>query len=310
MKDFEHRVPIDPDDDGFTGRECPSADCKKYFKIEFGTGLKEVSHCFCPYCGHKGEQNEFFTQEQIDYAVSIGINELFKHITPELKKLERKFGGGLLSFEMKVDTSKLRQPVKHYYEKELETIVVCEDCTLRYTIYGLYGFCPDCGHHNSKQIFNTNLQLIDAYLTLALSAEPVVSESLIGDALENLISQFEAFGKATLEVLIDVLQIQTVADRPGFQQIQHARDWLIKNANVDIAQDLDSKEWNNVKRCYQKRHALSHKAGIIDELYVAKANDSQAVIGRKITLTREEVTELRNQLSLMAERLWHHAHQK
>ena len=33
-------IPIKPDEDGFTGRECPHSDCEGYFKIELGTGLE------------------------------------------------------------------------------------------------------------------------------------------------------------------------------------------------------------------------------------------------------------------------------
>jgi hypothetical protein len=308
MKDFVKRVPIKPDKDGFVGRECPSSSCRKYFKVQFGTGLKGVSHCICPYCGHKADHKNFFTQAQKEYAKSIGVNELFKHITPELKKLERKIVGGRFRIEMKVDTSRLLHPVKYYLEKQLETIVVCDICTLRYAIYGLYGFCPDCGNHNSQQIFKTNLHIIDEYISIAEKSEPTISESLIGDALENLISQFEAFGKATIDILVDFLNLQNVAERPGFQQIQHARDWLMKNADVDIAQDLSDQQWNSVKRCYQKRHLLSHRAGIVDNSYFEKANDRQAVIGRKIHLSRDEVAELRESLLCMADRLWLRTH--
>jgi len=34
-------IPIPPDNEGYTGRECPK--CKAYFKIVFGTGPKGTS---------------------------------------------------------------------------------------------------------------------------------------------------------------------------------------------------------------------------------------------------------------------------
>ena len=42
-------------------------------------------------------------------------------------------------------------------EKQLETEVVCVNCTLRYSVYGVFAFCPDCGQHNSLQILDKNL---------------------------------------------------------------------------------------------------------------------------------------------------------
>lgn len=46
--DMKIGVILPPDDKGFTGRECPQ--CKRYFKVKFGTGL-HGSTCCCPYCG-------------------------------------------------------------------------------------------------------------------------------------------------------------------------------------------------------------------------------------------------------------------
>src|SRR5580704_1607129 len=50
-------VPIQPDEEGYIGRECPVETCVGYFKITPGTGLKGPAPCHCPYCGHSGEQN-------------------------------------------------------------------------------------------------------------------------------------------------------------------------------------------------------------------------------------------------------------
>ena len=60
-------IPIQPDEDGFTGRECPNGDCESYFKVQFGTGLDEEGiPCHCPYCGHTAPHDEFGTKEQIE----------------------------------------------------------------------------------------------------------------------------------------------------------------------------------------------------------------------------------------------------
>lgn len=46
-------APIEADEDGFAGRECPNKDCGGYFKIGFGTGLegddgrKSQHRCVC-----------------------------------------------------------------------------------------------------------------------------------------------------------------------------------------------------------------------------------------------------------------------
>lgn len=84
-------VAIEPDADGYVGRECPVADCLGYFKITFGTGVKGPAPCYCPYCGHKGESNTFFTQEQIDYAQSVALRVLLRTLFPRSTPSDAKF---------------------------------------------------------------------------------------------------------------------------------------------------------------------------------------------------------------------------
>ena len=51
-------------------------------------------------------------------------------------------------------------PIHRYREPQLETVVTCSDCTLRYSVYGVFGFCPDCRKHNSLEILNKNLDVV------------------------------------------------------------------------------------------------------------------------------------------------------
>ncbi len=61
-------VRIEPDAEGYIGRECPVEAGLGYFKITPGTGIKVPAPCHCPYCGHSGDQKNFFTKEQLEYA--------------------------------------------------------------------------------------------------------------------------------------------------------------------------------------------------------------------------------------------------
>ncbi|MGO9059204.1 MAG: hypothetical protein ACLQU2_17720 [Candidatus Binataceae bacterium] len=116
-------IPIQPDKDGYVGRECPIKECLGYFKVTPGTGIKASARCFCPYCGHHGESNTFFTQEQIEYAQSVVIRKVTDTIHADLKSLEFEhkpqdaFGIGI---SMKVHPSAPR-PIRYYREKQLET---------------------------------------------------------------------------------------------------------------------------------------------------------------------------------------------
>ena len=82
-----------------------------------------------------------------------------------------------------------------------------------------------------------------------------------------------------------------------FQNLEGARQSVQKEVGIDIATTGTAEEWEFLCRCFQKRHLLAHKLGVVDEDYVKKAKDPEAVLGRNILVTKEEVTRLLEVLS-------------
>ena len=190
-------VTIPQDEDGYLGRECPIPECEGYFKITPGTGIKGPAPCYCPYCGHAGDPKTFCTKEQIEYAKSVVKRKVVEAVRSDLKALEfdhkpkGPFGIGI-SMKLKPGAP---VPIRWYQEKNLETEIACDECTLRYAIYGVFGWCPDCGVHNSLQILNKNLELAKKKLALMATVDSELSETLIADALAGIVSAFDGFGR-------------------------------------------------------------------------------------------------------------------
>jgi hypothetical protein len=276
-------VQLGVDDEGYLGRECPNEKCLGYFKITPGTGVKGPAPCHCPYCGHTAEQDHFYTQAQIEYAKSVAFRQFADAFHKDLKTLEFNhkpqgpFGIGL---SMKVKNGPL-PAIRYYQEETLETKVTCDQCTLRFAIYGVFGWCPDCGAHNSLQILSKNFELAKKELLLAESADTDLAEHLIGDALENIVSAFDGFGRERCS--------QRKADI-RFQNIAGARRRVQQTFGFDFASVLTAEEWTTICRTFEKRHLLAHKLGVIDEDYVRKANDPSAMVGRRIRVAPEEVS--------------------
>ena len=187
-----NRIPITikADEDGFIGRECPVQECEGYFKVTFGTGLQgENLPCHCPYCGHIGKHDTFWTKEQVEYAQSVAIRKITDTVFKDLKSMEfesKPRGGFGIGFSLKVKPGR-PVPIRYYREKQLETTVICENCSLKYAIYGVFAHCPDCGVHNSKQILYKNLELSAKEIDLANQADDEMKELLLNDALENVV---------------------------------------------------------------------------------------------------------------------------
>lgn len=290
-------ISIPRDKDGYVGRECPIEKCLGYFKITPGTGVTEPSPCHCPYCGHAGEQNTFFTQEQINYARSVAIQKITGAVRKDFKSLEfdhRPRGAFGIGISMKLQDAPLPL-IQHYREKELETEVLCSQCTLRYAIYGVFGWCPDCGVHNSLQILWKNLEVARKKLTLAKSLDMDLANHLIGDALENVVATFDGFGRE-----ICAHKGQDIR----FQNLAGAKHKVESLFHFDFTDVLIPSEWDDTVKAYQKRHLLAHKLGVVDEDYLQRTHDSTAILGRKIKIESEEVIALASIVERLGQRLY------
>ena len=304
-------ISLPKDEDGYLGRECPITDCKGYFKITPGTGLSDIADCYCPYCGHTADNDEFHTQEQIEYAESIVIREVTDAFTKDLKSLEFDYkprGALGIGFSMKVDPGP-RHPIHYYREETLETHIECSNCTLKYAVYGVFAYCPDCGQHNSLQILNKNFNLIIKILELAAESDGELEKQLIEDALENCISAFDGFGREVCNIYSDKSANVEKAIKIRFQNLKDAQIKVQKQFNVDITQGLSNDEWESTVKGFQKRHLLAHKMGVIDREYIDKTADAEAVVGRMIKIERDEIKEIIKVLRKLSSNLFEQLNQ-
>ncbi len=226
------------DENSFMGRECPQPDCEGDFKIEVGTGLKgDGIPCHCPYYGHAAGHDQFWTEAQIEYAQSVALRKITDAFHKDLKKLEfdhkpkGPFGIGL---SMKVTPSPL-PPIRYYREKQLETEMVCTHCTLRYSVYGVFAFCPDCGQHNSIQILDNNLEIVGKMLNMAAREEIILAEKIIENALEDCVSAFDGFGRELCRVHASKARIPEKAEKMKFQNLESARQSFLDLFRIDLS---------------------------------------------------------------------------
>jgi len=176
-------------------------------------------------------------------------------------------GGFGIGISMKVTSQP--QSYHHWYrEKELETDVVCDQCTLIYAIYGAFAFCLDCGSHNSLTILRKNLELAEKVVALAGAQDREVAEYLVGDALENIVSAFDGFGREICRVAGPKATNPSDAEDVRFQNLIGARGRVQKHFGFDLMTSISTQDWEFACRCFQKRHLLAHKMGLIDDDYV------------------------------------------
>lgn len=197
-------------------------------------------------------------------------------------------------------------PIHYYREKELETELVCEQCGLRYAIYGVFAFCPHCGAHNSLQMLARNLEIATKEVGLSATVEEPLRSHLVGDALENAVSSFDGFGREAVRVHALKASNPTKAENLSFQDLRSTCRALLDLFGFDLAAGIDSGDWDFVCCCFQKRHLLAHKMGVVDAKYLKATSDENAVAGRKVTLDGEEVMRLTACLRLLGQWLVQH----
>ena len=296
-------IPISADDNGFIGHECPQEACEGYFKIVLGTGLEgEGLPCHCPYCGHTALHDEFCTEDQIEYATSVALRQITDALHKDFKRLEfdhKPRGAFGMGISMKVTRGR-PTPIHYYREKQLETEVVCTNCTLRYAVYGVFAFCPDCGQHNSLQILDENLKVVGKILDLATGAGAALAERLIENALEDCVSAFDGFGRELCRVHANRASRPVEAKRISFQNLDGARAGVLKMFGIDLGAAVTPEEWREAVTAFQKRHLIAHKLSVVDQHYINKTGDIRAFVGRKIEVSAAEVRRLAGLIKTLA----------
>ena len=300
-------VTIPKDPDGYMGRECPESNCLGYFKVKPGTGLtgKDLP-CVCPYCGHSAATDQFWTKDQVEYAKSVAFRKITDALHGDLKSMEfnhRPEGPFGIGISMTVKAGRT-VPIRHYKEKGLETHIVCSGCTLEYAVYGLFAFCPDCGIHNSLQILERNLELALKQVALAAGVNDVeLARHLIEDVLENCVSAFDGFGRETCRVRAGVSADPVRCERVSFQNLPRAAKNLTELFSIDLRAAIDPADWGGAHLAFMKRHLIAHRSGVIDQAYVDDTSDPPSFLGRRVSVTAEEVRQLSEIVGRIGERL-------
>ena len=289
-------VSIPTDDEGYIGRECPIAACEGYFKVKPGTGLtgKDLP-CHCPYCGHVASPKDFFTRDQIDFAKSVAFRELVGAFRREIKKMEfdiKPRGPFGIGISMKLKPGQ-PIPLKRYRERTLETHVCCSNCTLDYSVYGIFAFCPDCGTHNSLQILQKNIDLVRKQLSLADAQDDAeLKRHLIEDALENCVSSFDGFAREACRIAGSRSGGVGQCVNLSFQNLPRGARKLVSLFRVDMTKSVSRPEWNAAHVGFMQRHVLAHLGGVIDQQYLNETGESRSLLGRRVAVTLVDVEHL------------------
>jgi Zn finger protein HypA/HybF involved in hydrogenase expression len=274
-KTFEIRVAV-PTDSGFLGHACNASDCGQYFKVHQDD---RIDLMYCPYCGEQFSKTELHTKEQRHHIQKVAEAEVLHYAQQEIQKMFKTSIGNPRAkrsgLSYKPNPIHKKTVSANYSERKVDTELRCPDCSCRFQIYGLFGFCPACGEGN-LYVYDTNWAVIKR--EISNSENPNRS---LRHAYGDLVSAFELFCEAKAKRL--------PGNSPSFQILFDARRYFKEKLNIDILDELDSAEHLSLRRLFQKRHVNAHAGGIINERYARMIPEDKNLIGAKVELSMVEL---------------------
>jgi uncharacterized Zn-finger protein len=264
-----------PGDEGFLGRECNAAECRKYFKVHLDS-LKPEMHC--PYCGERFPNDELWTRDQLDYARKKATQEVMPILEKEVQDMFRRAFQGKSGWSFKPGgRPKLRPTPPVPSEKKVDSELRCPECTTLFQVDGIFGYCPGCRAENLR-LYDANLRVIEQ--EIATTSNPTRA---LRHAYGDLVSTFEVFSRR------EAVKYQIETGR--FQNLDHTRRQFRKAVGVDVFRDLNDDEIRVLKRIFEKRHLYEHTEGVVSERYVREIPEDAHLLGQVAPLSIQELKQ-------------------
>jgi hypothetical protein len=302
-------ISIPTDRDGRVARECPDATCcPGEFKVTPGTGITEEQEVvYCPYCRGEHEPSDYTTRAQIQYIEDIAMSEAHEGIHKMIGKSlgldsrgRRNFGDGG-SFDISMEMKPSRKPhVRKPYSESLRRDLICPNCSLDHSVYGLATWCSDCG----VDIFTTHvlgeIQVVRAILSDVPRREENlgarVATSDMENVLEDLVSIFEASLKYEVRRYAqDQQEAQEETERrfkkigSKLQSVRLAQEILPKHCGIGF-EHFATDKLEALDMLFQKRHPITHNLGVIDRKYLDRIKGYEKE-GKEIRVSLVELHE-------------------
>jgi hypothetical protein len=305
---YELSISVPRDSDGRIARECLSEKCSPgYFKVKLGTGIiKDHDTAFCPYCRYSSAPNDFAAIEQRRYAKDVVMREVHQGAQKMIKDAfglgasgRRKIGGGFISMELSYKPGSIPH-VWRPVEEELKRDIICPNCGLDHSVYGLATWCADCG----ADIFLTHLEAELNVVEIMLNDIDRRHEQLgarvaskdLENSLEDVVSIFEAALKAMISRYLnskgisddDVDTILRKKIGNAFQSISRTKEVFRTTLGFEAFDGLDDDNINLLNQIFEKRHPITHNLGIVDKKYLERVRSAERE-GCEIRVTKNDI---------------------
>lgn len=312
------QVPIQMplDDKGYFDRQCPSEECRAEFKVLFDDWRDKVRDevVFCPICRQESPSTEWNTEAQTEYIKNAAMAHLMGVVDDALHRDAEDFNrrqprGGFITMSMSYTPDPTPIVVPPDVAEAMRQEYACELCGCRYSAIGAAFFCPACGHNSARSTFATAIQTVRAAIAtipavreaVTAATDPDTAADTVRHILENglvkLVASFQRYAEA---VFLALPNASSFAVRKNlFQNLaDSSQRW--RDATGKGYEDLvTADEMRELRMCFQQRHLLAHREGMVDQDYIDRSGDHSYSVGQRLVV--KEVAVLR--LADMVEKL-------
>ena len=188
--------------------------------------------------------------------------------------------------------------------------VTCEECGTRYAVIGSAFFCPNCGHNSAEKTFYNTISKVNAKignLDLIRNALSTIdkddSKNTCQSLIESSISELVVALQRLCESVYPKLQNSQSLKRNVFQRIDESNSLWKNICGKDYTDWLTKDEYQLLIKCFQQRHILQHKDGIIDKDYLAKSGDDTYVVGQRLVVRENDIKKYCSVINKLGENI-------
>lgn len=301
-----YTMDIECDKDGYIDKECPNQDCMSKFKVlaEDWKGKISEEHVCCPFCGHVAPANSWWTTEQIEQAKEQAVRSIGAMINDSIEKDVKQFNRhspkkGFIRVSMKFSGSTYAPNLPAEALEEMEQKITCEKCGTHYAVIGSAFYCPCCGHNSARQTFFNSIEKVKSKINNLEVVRNAIAdvngkdeaartcESLVETSTSDLVVAFQRLCECAYPQMPNSGKIK----KNEFQRLSDGSA-LWKNLVGRGYEDwLEPGEFIKLKKCFQQRHLLQHKDGIVDRDYIDRSFDKTCSVGQRITIKATDILE-------------------
>jgi len=191
------------------------------------------------------------------------------------------------------------KPAFFVSEKSQQHKFVCKECEEFNDILGRFGYCSCCGTRNDLQDFeDTTIPGIRIRLNAGHAPE---------DCVRDAVAAFDSFMAQLAAELVKFIPMTGRRKhrllKQSFHDLADVKQTFAQWFDVDIYVGMKEVECASVARMFQRRHVYEHNAGVVDQGYLDKTQDTSVVLGQRIRETQEGAHDFLNSLVKMARNL-------